>query len=270
MNASTYVRNARIRRLSFDALESRFVLASISASDSFAAEGHLNEWPFVGAGTQTTQDVKAYVPVRLSSISTSIITVDYTTVSLAATPTSSPDIGYAIAPGDYVTKSGTLTFLPGDTLETIEITVKTDNVLDGALFEIFGLQLSNPANATLFDSLAVITILDGNRHSSGLYTPSWVPFGSEVLVTGTSDLDITAELGRPLDPNDFGPTPIPGGGLGEADAQAQGNHGAYLRLANTGRRPNLILTHNVQSWDSYTQQVDDQTGYYDSFGLSLF
>jgi CSLREA domain-containing protein len=66
--------------------------------------------------------------------------------------------GTAVAPGDYEATSGTLTFDPGDTSETIEVLVKGDTVDEAN--ETFKVNLSGATDATISDSQGVGTIND--------------------------------------------------------------------------------------------------------------
>src|SRR5207244_1388612 len=72
--------------------------------------------------------------VTLSNPTQSIVTVDYATA---------PDT--ATAGVDYVSTSGTLTFAPGDTTQTITVVVNGD-LVDEAATETFFVNLTNPAN----------------------------------------------------------------------------------------------------------------------------
>jgi urease beta subunit len=74
--------------------------------------------------------------VTLSAVSTSTVTVDYSTFD-----------GSAVAPGDYATTSGTLTFTPGQTAKQITVAVNGDTTIEAS--ETFTVGLSNPANASI-------------------------------------------------------------------------------------------------------------------------
>jgi hypothetical protein len=74
--------------------------------------------------------------VTLSPSSSGTVTVDYTTQNQTAT-----------AGSDYVAESGTVTFVPGDTSETIGITVLGDTTVEPN--ERFRVILSNPSGATI-------------------------------------------------------------------------------------------------------------------------
>ncbi len=66
--------------------------------------------------------------------------------------------GTALAPGDYLASSGTITFAPGQLMQTLTIQVQGDTVAETN--ENFQVTLSNPVNATLADGLAVGTIVE--------------------------------------------------------------------------------------------------------------
>jgi hypothetical protein len=68
--------------------------------------------------------------------------------------------GTAIAGTDYTAKSGTVTFKPKSTQQTITIPVIGDLISESN--KTFTVQLSNPVNATLGDSAAVGTIIDND------------------------------------------------------------------------------------------------------------
>lgn len=95
------------------------------------------------------QDSQATFTVSLSAPSSLPITVDYTTVN-----------GTAIAGDDYVATNGTLTFNPGETTQTIQVTILDDTI--GELAEAFELQLSQPVNAVLDDAVGQATITDSD------------------------------------------------------------------------------------------------------------
>jgi len=74
----------------------------------------------------------------LSAVYSLTVTVDYATAPFNATP------GV-----DYISTSGTLTFAPGETLQTITVQVIGDTLLEGG--EQFAVNLTNPVNAAIGD-----------------------------------------------------------------------------------------------------------------------
>jgi uncharacterized repeat protein (TIGR01451 family)/CSLREA domain-containing protein len=91
---------------------------------------------------------KATITVQLSTAADQQVTVHYAT-----------DDGTATAPGDYAAASGTLTFTPGQTSKTFDITIEDDAL--GEPSETIGLALSAPGHAFLATpSSATLTIQD--------------------------------------------------------------------------------------------------------------
>ncbi len=86
-------------------------------------------------------------PVTLASPATRTVTADYTTTA-----------GTAAADGDYVTKSGTVTFAAGQSIRPIIVALKGD--ADVEADETFTVKLSNASGATIGDDTGVGTILD--------------------------------------------------------------------------------------------------------------
>ena len=97
--------------------------------------------------------VTATFTVSLTSASAQTVTVAYATAN-----------GTATAGSDYTAASGTLTFTPGTTTRTINVTVLTDT-LDEAN-ETFVVNLSNPVNATIADAQGIGTIVDNDSAPS--------------------------------------------------------------------------------------------------------
>jgi Ca2+-binding RTX toxin-like protein len=92
----------------------------------------------------------AIVTVKINQESAEIVTVDYTTVDNSAT-----------SPNDYTSKSGTLTFEPGETTKEIPITIVDDRIDETN--ETFFVNLSNATIATISDEQAIVTILDDDE-----------------------------------------------------------------------------------------------------------
>ena len=96
---------------------------SLSISDASTSEGD--------SGTTTMS-----FTVTLSKASEKTVTVDYGTAD-----------GSANEPVDYLEKTGTLTFQPGTTTQTIDITVNGDTTPEAD--ETFTVTLTNPSNAAI-------------------------------------------------------------------------------------------------------------------------
>jgi hypothetical protein len=82
--------------------------------------------------------------------SNSSITVNYSTAN-----------NTAFAGSDYLATSGTLTFAPGQTVQTISVTVRSD--ADSVSGENFFVNLSSPTNAILGDNQAKATIREATE-----------------------------------------------------------------------------------------------------------
>ncbi len=85
--------------------------------------------------------------VTLSEVSPDTVTVDYGTAD-----------GTAVAPGDYAAAGGTLTFLPGETTQTVSVDVNGDALDEQD--ETYTVDLTNAVNATIDDGQGVGTITD--------------------------------------------------------------------------------------------------------------
>ncbi|MBK6593923.1 MAG: hypothetical protein IPG23_14955 [Burkholderiales bacterium] len=85
-------------------------------------------------------DGTASFTVTLSAVSAQTITVAYNTTD-----------GTATAGADYTSATGTLTFAPGTTAQTISVPITNDTVFEGATGETFSVNLASPTNATIAD-----------------------------------------------------------------------------------------------------------------------
>jgi serralysin len=112
-------------------------LPVLSASDVVVPEGNAGE---------TTL---ASVDVTLNGLTEKTVHVDYATAG-----------GSAATPGDYSTASGTLTFAPGQTLQSVQMAVTGDDAVEGD--ETFVLNLSGADQATIGQGHATVTIQDND------------------------------------------------------------------------------------------------------------
>ncbi len=72
-----------------------------------------------------------------------------------------------MAPGDYTAGTGTVTFAPGDTSETVSVQTNDDALVEGA--ETFNVNLSSATgNATIADGTGVGTINDNDAGGSSI------------------------------------------------------------------------------------------------------
>ena len=134
-----------------------------------------------GAAGATT---KMTFTVGLSAASGRQVRVDYADAGS----------GTATADGDYSLTAGTLTFAPGDTSKTIDVTVNGDDVDE--ISETVVLRLSSPVNASFADGVAMLdatgTITDDDPTKVTLSAPS-----GPIAENGGSKI-LTVTLGRAL------------------------------------------------------------------------
>src|SRR5205814_1118089 len=129
---------------------------SISINDVTVTEGN-------------SATVSAVFTVSLGTLSSQTITVNYATADDTAT----------LADGDYQSASGTLTFAPGQTVQTITVLVNGDSKFEGD--ERFFVNLSAPLNATIGDGQGVGTILNDECQP-----PEALVSGSQTICAGAS------------------------------------------------------------------------------------
>ena len=129
----------------------------------------------VDAGTNT-----ATFTATLSAASGKTVTVDYATSDVTAT-----------TPADYTGATGTLTFAPGATTQTIPITVQGD--LSDEINETYRVTLSNPGNATITTAIGTGTITDNDPVPSIAINDVTVTEGN----AGTTNANFTVSLSVP-------------------------------------------------------------------------
>ena len=125
----------------------------------------------------------ATLTVSLSAASGKTVTVDYATLA-----------GTATAGSDFTAKSGTVTFAPGETSQSVSVDVLGD-MLDES-DEAFSVELSNAVNASIADGSGAVTIVDDDGAGSAISI-------ADTSVTegtgGTSTLSFTVTLNAPSD-----------------------------------------------------------------------
>ena len=121
--------------------------AGATRSMSFTVKPH--ELSVADAQAEEGTDATLAFTVTLAPSNPGTVTVEYTTVD-----------GTATAGADYTAASGTLTFAPGETSQTVAVTLLDDVIDEGA--EIFTLKLSNASHATLTDAEATGTITNND------------------------------------------------------------------------------------------------------------
>lgn len=103
-------------------------------------------------------DSTATLTVTLTASSSNVVTVDYATAD-----------GTAVAPDDYDSASGTLTFAAGETSRPINITIHGDTIDE--VNENFSVTLSGASNASIATGSALTTITDDDASAlTGLDT----------------------------------------------------------------------------------------------------
>ncbi len=102
-------------------------------------------------GNSGTKNAK--FTVTLTGLNGAPVTVSYATAD-----------GTAQAPGDYFIATGTLTFVPGQTTNTISVAVNGDTISEPD--ETFFVNLSSPTNATIAKAQGLGTILNDDQPNS--------------------------------------------------------------------------------------------------------
>lgn len=142
-------------------------LGTLSISDVSLTEGN-------------TGTANAVFTVSLSAASTQAVTVNYATAN-----------GTGTAGSDYTALTGTLTFNPGQTTQTIAVPVVGDTLTEAN--ETFFVNLSNPGNAILGDSQGLGTIVNDDA-AAALPTLSIGNITLNEGNTGTSNAVFTVSL----------------------------------------------------------------------------
>ncbi len=130
-----------------------------------------------------SQSVNDPFVVSLSAAATTPVTVAYSTSN-----------GTAVAGVNYQAASGTLTFAPGQTQATINVSVLSNPA--AAATTTFNLALSNPSGATLSGTQATGTIQNTAASAGGGFqfsvTSDWgTGFGGQIIATNTGSTAIT-------------------------------------------------------------------------------
>ena len=120
----------------------------------------------------------ALFTVALSAVATSAVTVNYAT-------TNGTGSSAAVAPNDYTSSSGSLTFTPGQTSKTISVTIIGDTVIEPN--ETFFVNLSGATNATIADNQGVGTILDDDSAPPVVTVVATDPNAAESLAGTTAN-----------------------------------------------------------------------------------
>jgi uncharacterized protein (TIGR03437 family) len=163
--------------------------ATVSSSTPDANSG--NNSASATTAVQAPQPGLSINDVALNEGNTSTTTAQFT-VALSATSTQTVMVNYttanntAIAPGDYQTTTGTLTFAPGQSTQTIDVFVNGDTTNE-AICETFFVNLSNAVNAAISDpqgsgsitdddgtKLVISQVYGGGGNASATYTNDFI------------------------------------------------------------------------------------------------
>ena len=178
-----------------DEIDENFILGLSNPGSATISDG-------IGLGTITDNDplptlsvndvtltegdggpVAATFVVNLSAASGRDVTVDFATAN-----------GTAIAPGDYVARSGSLTFAAGETTKLVAVTVKGDTLDEPT--ESYSLNLFNAQNATAADAQAVGTIIDNDGLPSAVVSDVRVAEGNSGQVNADFTVTLSATSGQ--------------------------------------------------------------------------
>jgi hypothetical protein len=156
--------------------------AAVSAAALLASVGAATANAGVTVGNRTVREgdtgsVTARFRIALAPASATTVRVDYATLP-----------GTASSPQDFTSRSGRLTFRPGQTSKVVGVPVIGDTT--GEPTETYTVQLSNPSGTTIDDGVGAGKILDNDLVANN---------GAEddPVVSGGADIDISkwAETG---------------------------------------------------------------------------
>ena len=141
--------------------------------------------PPPGGGTPTISITDATVQEGNADTTTTTLTL---TLSAASSDPVSVDVATvdgtgSFEDGDYFETRGRLVFQPGETTETLQITVNGDTLAEGN--EVFYVSLTNPVNATIADARSTITITDDDTPDTTATTMTVVKKPRRLVARGT-------------------------------------------------------------------------------------
>lgn len=181
-------------------------------------------------------------------------TVTAVTVQFATEPST------ALSGADYLDASGTITFLPGQTTQTVNVPVVGDLQLEGT--EVFFVRLSSPTGADLGDALGVGTILDNDsdRSADSLFGGN----DNDTLIGGAGDELINAGSGDDLVLAGDGNDSVVGGSgsdtlFGEGGNDTLNGQGGNDVIEGGGGDDTIIWDGAVGGNDTLTDATGDNT-----------
>jgi DNA-binding beta-propeller fold protein YncE len=205
---------------------------------------------------------EALFTVTNTTASTLPLTVNYATAD-----------GTAVAGRDYTASSGTLTFAPGVTSETIRVPILGDGVVQSGLN--FTLTLSNPQAATLSRSQAVGTITDSDAAAKFYVVNDSTPSLGGTNTAYKYQSSGTAQAPYGLSLTDLDPRGVAANAAGTTEWVVDANKNVYVyspggTLLGSWSAGGLdssaqltgIATNGTDIWlvDSYTAKVYKYTG----------
>ena len=104
--------------------------------------------------------------------------------------------GTATAPADYLAAAGVVTFAPGETTRSVDVTVNGD--LFDELDETYVVNLSGPVNGTIGDAQGLGTIADDDAQPSLSVDDVTVTEGSSGNVNATFTVALSQATGQPV------------------------------------------------------------------------
>jgi T1SS-143 domain-containing protein len=122
-------------------------IGGITGTGTIAETGTFTPGITIDNVTVNESQGNATFTVSLSQASANTVTVNYSTSN-----------GTAASGSDYTAKSGTVTFNPGQTTQTITVNVTEDNAVEPN--QTFNVNLTSATNATILDNQGVATIID--------------------------------------------------------------------------------------------------------------
>ena len=130
----------------------------------------LNVGGVTATGTITDNDATPTLSINDVTVNEGAGTMTFT-VTLSAASGQSVSVNYgminqtALSGSDYTAGSGSLTFAPGTTTQTITVPIVNDNVYE--ISETFAVNLSGATNATISDTQGIGTIKDDGTGAGG-------------------------------------------------------------------------------------------------------
>jgi VCBS repeat-containing protein len=124
----------------------------------------------IGTGTITDNDPTPSLSINNQTVNEAAGTMTFT-VTLSAASGLPVTVNYnmssqtALSGSDFTSTSGTLTFAPGVTTQTITVPILNDNLYEGT--ETFRVDLSLPTNATILSGTGIGTIRDDGAGTGG-------------------------------------------------------------------------------------------------------